>query len=93
MGKIVNKNKGDFVMFGINEILGRAFSKKPLSEEEKFRILHYVYLLGNFKPAEVVFGVVHGQGDEFEIEIVYEQDQKEELLKLFQANANLDSKQ
>ena len=27
-------------MFGINEILGRAFSKKPLSEEEKFRILH-----------------------------------------------------
>lgn len=27
-------------MFGINEILGKVFSKKPLTEEEKFRILH-----------------------------------------------------
>ena len=33
-------SKGDFVMFGINEILGKVFSKKPLTEEEKFRILH-----------------------------------------------------
>lgn len=27
-------------MFGINEILGKVFSQKPLTEEEKFRILH-----------------------------------------------------
>ncbi|MBR4618339.1 MAG: hypothetical protein IKO49_03445 [Bacilli bacterium] len=27
-------------MFGINEILGKVLSKKPLTEEEKFRILH-----------------------------------------------------
>ena len=27
-------------MLGINEILGKVFSKKPLTEEEKFRILH-----------------------------------------------------
>lgn len=27
-------------MFGINEILGKVFSKKPLTEEERFKILH-----------------------------------------------------
>lgn len=27
-------------MFGINEILGKVISKKPLTEEEKFKILH-----------------------------------------------------
>ena len=32
--------KGDLVMFGISEILGKIFSKKPLTEEEKFKILH-----------------------------------------------------
>ncbi len=27
-------------MFGINEILGKVFSKEPLTEKEKFKILH-----------------------------------------------------
>lgn len=27
-------------MFGINEILNKSIKKKPLTEEEKFKILH-----------------------------------------------------
>ena len=34
-------SKGDFVMFGINEILGKVFFKKSLTEEEKFIISHF----------------------------------------------------
>ena len=48
-------------------------------------------MLGNFKPTEVLFGIVHGEEPNLEIEVVYDQKQKEEILKMFQANVNYQS--
>ena len=45
----------------------------------------YVYLLGNFKPAEIKFGIISGTDENMSIEIVNNSNQKEKILKLFQS--------
>lgn len=44
----------------------------------------YLYLLGNFKPAEIKFGIWHGEDST--VEIVNNPEQKEKILTLFQAS-------
>ena len=48
----------------------------------------YVYLLGNFKPAEVRFGIVRGDGENISIEVINNPEQKQEVLSLFQEHQN-----
>ena len=51
----------------------------------------YIYLLGNFKPAEVRFGILRGTDENMSIEIVNNADQKEKILKLFQSKSDKNS--
>lgn len=49
----------------------------------------YVYLMSNFKPLEIRFGIQKEIDGEVEVTIINNQEQKQKVLKLFQEhNAN-----
>lgn len=46
--------------------------------------IDYLYLMSNFKPLEIRFGIQRLVNNEIEIEIVNDYDEKQRILKLFQ---------
>ena len=67
------------------EVIGLSNNKEYICLDSiKREETEYVYLLGNFKPAEVKFGIVRGTPEDMMIEIVNNPDQKKMILKLFQ---------
>lgn len=45
---------------------------------------HYLYLISNFKPLEIRFGIQTVENNEINIEIINEQQEKQKVLSLFQ---------
>lgn len=45
---------------------------------------HYLYLISNFKPLEIRFGIQTMENGEISIEIINDQAQKQKVLELFQ---------
>ena len=51
--------------------------------------IDYVYLMSNFKPLEIRFGIQRIVENEIQIEVINNLEQKQKVLKLFQENGQI----
>ena len=72
----MSQNKGDLIILENDK-------EYVCFEKITFEGIEYLYLMSNFKPLEIRFAKVIGEN---EIEIIYNQEEKEKVFKLFKNN-------